>query len=119
MALIRDFSLNGVHYPQAYSRIDATRVTAKEASIGMLTYATMEERLNGLTPVWSEFFYTDYATVAANVFPASYAFVKTQPGYQNAIDHDDPPEAPAVVVIDPNDSSDNGLPNDSSDNGLN
>ena len=95
MALIRDFTLDGVNYPQAYSRIDATRVTAQEASIGVLTYASLEDRLGGVNPIWSQFFHTDYQTVAHDVFPASYAFVKTQPGYENAIDHNNPPEAPA------------------------
>lgn len=95
MALIRDFTLDGVNYPQAYSRIDATRVTAQEASIGILTYASLEDRLGGVNPIWSEFFYATYNTVAHDVFPASYAFIKTQPGYEGAIDHDNPPEAPA------------------------
>lgn len=95
MALIRDFTLDGVNYPQAYSRIDATRVAAQEASIGVLTYASLEDRLGGVNPIWSEFFYTTYETVAQDVFPASYAFIKTQPGYEGAIDHDNPPEAPA------------------------
>ena len=95
MALIRDFTLDGVNYPQAYSRIDATRVTAQEASIGVLTYASLDDRLAGANPVWTEFFMTTYDTVAHDVFPASYAFVKTQPGYENAIDHNNPPEAPA------------------------
>lgn len=95
MALIRDFTLEGVNYPQAYSRIDATRVTATEAGIGVLTYASFDDRMAGANPIWTEFFLTTYDTVAVNVFPASYAFIKTQPGYENAIDHDNPPEAPA------------------------
>lgn len=94
MALIRDITIEGVHYPEAYSRIDATRVTSQASSIGVLTYANIQDRLDGVNPVWSEFLYTDYKTVAHDVFPASYAFLKTQPGFENAHDHNDPPEAP-------------------------
>lgn len=94
MALVRDITLEGVHYPEAYSRIDATRVTSTEAGIGVLTYASFDARMSGANPVWTEFFLTSYDTVAHDVFPASYAFLKTQPGFENAIDHNDPPEAP-------------------------
>jgi hypothetical protein len=31
--------------------------------------------------------------VSADVFPASYAFLKTLPEFAGAIDHDNPPEA--------------------------
>jgi hypothetical protein len=33
------------------------------------------------------------------VFPASYAFLKTLPEFAGAIDHDNPPEAPAVLEL--------------------
>ena len=94
MALVRDFSLDGVNYPQAYSRIDATRVTAQEAGIGVLTYATFEDRMAGEQPIWTDYFLTTYDTVAHDVFPASYGFLKTLPEFAGAVDHDNPPESP-------------------------
>ena len=95
MALIRDFTLDGVNYPQAYSRIDATRVTSTEAGMGVLTYANYDDRAAGASPIWTDFFLTTYDTVAHDVFPASYAFLKTLPEFAGAIDHNNPPEAPA------------------------
>jgi hypothetical protein len=95
MALIRDFTLDGVNYPQAYSRIDATRVTSTEAGIGVLTYASFDDRASGTSPIWTDLFLTTYDIVAHDVFPASYAFLKTLPEFAGAIDHNNPPEAPA------------------------
>jgi hypothetical protein len=33
--------------------------------------------------------------VAHDIFPASYEFIKTLPEFAGAIDHNNPPEAPA------------------------
>ena len=95
MALIRDFTLDGVNYPQAYSRILVTRCDKQEAFVYVCTYSSFEDRMAGANPVWTEEHATELATVSADVFPASYAFLKTLPEFAGAIDHDNPPEAPA------------------------
>jgi hypothetical protein len=95
MALIRDFTVDGVNYPQAYSRILVTRCDKDSAYVYVLTYASFDDRMAGANPVWTEEHATELATVSADVFPASYAFLKTLPEFAGAIDHDNPPEAPA------------------------
>lgn len=97
MALVRNFTHDGTNYPEAYSRIDAVRVTATDSSIGVLTYSDFASRQREENPVWTELFWVPSATVSHGVFPAAYAYVKTQPGFENAIDHENPPEAPAVI----------------------
>ena len=99
MALIRDFTVDGVNYPQAYSRILVTRCDKASAYVYVLTYASFDDRMAGANPVWTEEHATELATVSADVFPASYAFVKTQPGFENAIDHNNPPEAPVAPEL--------------------
>lgn len=94
MALIRDFTANGVNYPQAYSRILVTRCDKDMAYVYVLTYASFDDRMAGVNPVWTEEHGTTLATVSADVFPASYAFLKTLPDFAGAVDHDNPPEAP-------------------------
>ena len=93
MALVRDFTLDGVNYPQAYSRILVTRCDKDSAYVFVLTYASFDDRMAGANPVWTEEHATELATVSADVFPASYAFLKTLPEFAGAIDHDNPPEA--------------------------
>lgn len=93
MALVRDFTLGGVNYPQAYSRILVTRCDKDSAYVFVLTYASFDDRMVGANPVWTEEHATELATVSADVFPASYAFLKTLPEFANAVDHDNPPEA--------------------------
>lgn len=95
MALIRDFTLDGVNYPQAYSRILVTRCDKQEAFVYVCTYSSFEDRMAGANPIWTEEHATLLQTVAHDVFPASYAFLKTLPDFAGAIDHDNPPEAPA------------------------
>ena len=99
MALVRDFTLEGVNYPQAYSRIDVVRVTPQQVMIGILTYEDFDARMNGANSICNEVHYTTYDTVAQDVYPAAYTYVKTLPGYENAVDHDNPPEAPAVLEL--------------------
>lgn len=97
MALVRNFTLDGVNYPEAYSRILQTRCDKNDAYVYVLTYASFEERMAGAEPIWTEDRGTVLQTVAHDVFPASYAFLKTLPEFANAVDHDNPPEAPAVI----------------------
>jgi hypothetical protein len=93
MALVRDFTLDGVNYPQAYSRILVTRCDKDSAYVFVLTYASFDDRMAGANPIWTEEHATELATVSADVVPASYAFLKTLPEFANAVDHDNPPEA--------------------------
>ena len=95
MALIRNFSKDGVDYPEAYSRIDVVRVTPQEVMVGILTYEDFDARMAGANSIASELHFTTYDVVAHDVYPAAYTYVKTLPGYEGAIDHDNPPEAPA------------------------
>lgn len=97
MALVRNFTLAGVNYPEAYSRILVTRCDKQEAFVYVCTYSSFDDRMAGANPIWTEEHSTQLATVAHDVFPASYAFLKTLPEFANAVDHDNPPESPAVI----------------------
>lgn len=92
MALVRDITIEGVHYPEAYSRILVVRCDKDSAYVYVCTYSDIEARFRGDNPVWTEEPVAALGTVAHDVFPASYAFLKTQPGFENAVDHNDPPE---------------------------
>lgn len=100
MALIRELSKDGIVYPQAYSRIDVVRVTPQEVMVGILTYEDFDARMADANSIVNELHFTTYEVVAQDVYPSAYAFVKTLPGFEHAIDHNNPPEAPAPDVID-------------------
>ena len=67
MALVRDFTLDGVNYPQAYSRILVTRCDKDSAYVFVLTYASFDDRMAGANPVWTE----DHAAAAAGAITAA------------------------------------------------
>lgn len=99
MALVRDFTAEGVQYPQAYSRILVVRCDKDSAYIYVLTYASFDDRMAGANPVWTEEHGTELATVSTDVFPASYTYLKTLPSFAGAVDHNNPPEAPAPELV--------------------
>jgi hypothetical protein len=56
------------------------------------TYASFDDRMAGAEPIWTEEHGTILGTVAHDVFPASYAYLKTLPEFAGAVDHENPPE---------------------------
>jgi len=99
MALVRSFTADdGTNYPEAYSRILVARCDKSNAYVYVLTYSSFDDRMAGDNPIWTEEHVTELAAVAHDVFPASYAFLKTLPEFAGAVDHDNPPESPQGPV---------------------
>lgn len=96
MALVRNFTVDGTNYPEAYSRILVVRCDKESAYVFVLTYASFDDRMAGANPVWTEEHVTALDTVSFDVFPASYDFLKTLPEFAGAVDHNNPPEATPV-----------------------
>lgn len=109
MALIRPLTVDGVQYPTAYSRIVTVRCDKRDAYIYVCTYADEEARLRDDYPVQSEEHITRLAELSGDLYPRSYAFLKTLPGFALAVDHvhadpaDPQPEEPTEVtpIIEP------------------
>jgi hypothetical protein len=86
MALLRPFDKDGVHYPEAYSRITSIRMDVENTYVFVTTHATYQDRLDGVYPIAAEEPVMQTADVVAPIYPAMYAFVKTQPGFEQAVD---------------------------------
>lgn len=87
MALIRQFSKNGISYPAAYSRITSIRCDKSDAYILVCTYENESARFNNDFPVHSEEIITSLPNLTGEVFPKAYEFVKTCEGFEDATDH--------------------------------
>lgn len=96
MALIRNFTLDGVNYPEAYSRILVARCDKLSASIYVCTYATEGSRMANEDPVWTEEHIAPIEQIGSPVFSSCYDFLKSRPGFESAIDHDNTP-VPDVI----------------------
>jgi hypothetical protein len=86
MALLRPYDKDGVHYPEAYSRITSIRMDVESTYVFVTTHATYQDRLDGKYPIAAEEPVMPTADVVAPIYPAMYAFVKTQPGFEQAVD---------------------------------
>jgi len=87
MALVRNFSKDGVDYPEAYSRITSIRCDKSDAYVFVCTYANEGARFAGEFPVHAEELMTTLTTLANGVFPPAYGFLKGMPGFEGAEDH--------------------------------
>ncbi len=100
MALIRPFTHNGVEYPEAYSRITSVRGDKERVYVFVCTYAVEAARFREEFPLDAEELSGAVSVIAGELFASSYAFVKTCPGYEEAIDHInlDAPESPPAPL---------------------
>jgi hypothetical protein len=87
MALTRQFSKDGVDYPEAYSRITSIRCDKSDAYVFVCTYANEGARFAGEFPVHAEEFAAGLSVIEGAVFSGAYAFVKSCPGFEGAQDH--------------------------------
>ena len=87
MALVRPIEVNGTNYPQAYSRITTIRCDKADAYVYVCTYATEADRLAEAFPIYAEEHVTNMASLAGDLFPKAYEFIKTCPGFEAASDH--------------------------------
>ena len=87
MALVRQFSKDGVDYPEAYSRITLIRCDKNDAYIFVCTYSNEESRFADEYPVYTEELMAPLVTLDSGVFFGAYEFAKTCPGFEGAEDH--------------------------------
>jgi hypothetical protein len=98
MALTRQFSKDGVDYPEAYSRITSIRCDKSDAYVFVCTYATEGARFAGEFPVHAEELMSSLSILEGTVFPGAYEFVKGCPGFEGATDH---LAVEGVIEVDP------------------
>lgn len=94
MALLRPFTKDGVHYPEAYTRITSVRVDKLDAYVYATTHSTYQSRLDNEYPIFAEEHRADLASLTGPFFPACYTFLKTQPGFEQAVDFQPDEAAP-------------------------
>jgi len=87
MALIRQFSKNGVDYPAAYSKIESIRCDKNNAYVFVCTYANEDSRFAGEYPVHAEEIITSLLAVNSGVFPGAYQVLKGYSEFEGAEDH--------------------------------
>lgn len=92
MALQRPLEVDGIMYPAAYTRITTVRCDKDSAYIYATTHADLAARLRDDYPIFAEEHMTSLASLLPNFFASCYVFLKTQPGFEEAIDVD-PDEA--------------------------
>ena len=97
MALVRSLEVEGVTYPDAYSRILFVRFEKDQAYIFINTYADEAARMREDMPVLQEQFVTTMATVSGTVYGAAYTYVRTLPEFANAINWPDPDDLSPVA----------------------
>lgn len=95
MALVRPIEVDGISYPQAYSRITTIRCDKADAYVYVCTYADEAARMAEAFPIFAEEHAASMASLAGDLFPKAYEFIKTCPGFEAAVDHPhaDPAEA--------------------------
>lgn len=86
MALQRAVEIDGVTYPEAYSRIVMVRAEKTQAYIFVNTYADAAAREREDMPVRQEEPVTDLANLVGELYAQSYAYLKTLPDFATAVD---------------------------------
>jgi hypothetical protein len=86
MAFERPFEQDGITYPAAYTRITSIIVDATSTGIYACTYADYAARLRDDFPIFAEQHFTETASLQGSIYPACYAYLKTLPGFEHAID---------------------------------
>lgn len=87
MAIIHDATINGIQYPEAYSRILLVRCEVYGAFPLVLTYADEAARQRGDDALWVQEHPCDLAVVNHDVFPSAYSYLKSLPEFAGAVDH--------------------------------
>lgn len=101
MALIHSFTAaDGTVYPEAYTRVVTVRCDKTLGYVFVSTYANEDARLADDIPLWSEERHSLLAVFNGDILANAYAFIKTCPGYEGAVDHLPDPE-PIVQIIEP------------------
>jgi hypothetical protein len=75
-----------VVYPEAYARIIYVRAMAQESFIFVCWYADQAARERGEQAVKVYEYQTDTTSLAGDVYPAAYAYLKTLPEFSGATD---------------------------------
>lgn len=73
-------------YPESYARILYVRALAQESFIFVCWYADQAARENNADPVKIYEYQTPTASLQGDVYPAAYAYLKTLPEFEGAID---------------------------------
>jgi hypothetical protein len=96
MALIRPFTHDGVDYPEAYSRITSVRGDKERVYVFVVTHPDEASRFREEFPIDAEELWGPVSVISGELLASSYAYVKTCPGYEQAVDHInvDAPESP-------------------------
>jgi hypothetical protein len=101
MALIRPFTTaDGTHYPEAYSRVVTVRVDKNLGYVFVCTYADEDSRLLDASPIFAEEHSSLLAVFNGDVLVNAYSFLKTMPGFEDAVDHLPDPVPPVTLVVD-------------------
>ncbi len=87
MALIRPFTHDGVDYPEAYSRITSVRGDKERVYVFVVTHPDEASRFRDDFPIGAEELWGAVSVISGDLFASAYAFVKTCPGYEEAVDH--------------------------------
>ena len=87
MALVRPITVDGTEYPAAYSRITTIRADKADAYVYVCTYADEAARQAEAFPIFAEEHVTSLASLSGDLFVKAYEFIKTVPGFEEAVDH--------------------------------
>jgi hypothetical protein len=100
MALIRPFTHNGVEYPEAYSRITSVRGDKERVYVFVVTNTDEDSRFREDFPIGAEELSGPVSVISGDLLVKAYDFIKTQPGFEEAVDHinTDAPETPPSLI---------------------
>lgn len=87
MAIIHDATIDGTHYPEAYSRVLLVRCETQGAFSLVLTYADEAARQRGEDALWVQEHRCDLEVVNHDIFPSAYGYLKSLPEFAGAVDH--------------------------------
>lgn len=87
MALVRSLTVDGVTYPEAYSRLVHVHADKTGAYLFINTYADEAARMREDEPIQQEQPVTDLASLVGDLYPKAYEYLKTLPEFAGASDH--------------------------------
>lgn len=87
MALVQSAEINGVTYPEAYSRITSVRCDKADAYIFVCTYENEQARLDDAFPIKADEYQLARDILNGDAYVLGYAYLKTLPDFANAVDH--------------------------------